>query len=534
MNSENQETLVQTQKSATKVSVAVFGSRILGLIREILLTAVFGPGLILDAFYAAFRIPNLLRDLFAEGALSSAFVTTFSKKLKIDGPEAAYKLMNLVMTSLALFMIGIVLLGIFFAPGLVFILNSGFDKEQMELTTQLTRLLFPFIGLVSLAALFMGLLNSLGSFGLPASASMVFNLVSILCGLVLGYVIDPQLGPDAIYGFAIGTVLGGAAQWLIQVPKALSFGYRPAWALNLKDPGLQKVMALMVPAIIGGAAVQVNVMVNGWFASFLVQGAITWLYSAFRLMQLPIGMFGVAFATVALPNISRHAAQKDTGAFRHELSHGLSNVFFLTVPAAVGLAVLAPSIIELIFERGRFNEADTAKTAHALQGYVIGLAAYSGIKLLAPAFYALDKPHVPLRVSCIGIVLNIIISSLVVFVLDWSVFGLALSTSMVAILNFMQLLFYMRRELKGMNGSYLLKNTILILFITFLMGSSVFCLQWFLQSLEMDWLNHFLGKVVSVGLLVCLGISVYFVSAVILRMPQMKFLEKLSGRFLKR
>jgi putative peptidoglycan lipid II flippase len=443
---------VSNARSASKIMVAVAGSRVLGLVREVILNGVLGPGRELDALIAAFRIPNLLRDLFAEGALSTAFVTTFSKKLATESREAAFRLARLVMTAVFLVLTGICLVGIWQADVLVSVLAPGFAQVpgKVELTIDLTRILFPFILFVSLAAVYMGLLNSLGSFGLPASASTVFNVVSISLGLGLGWCFDPALGPRAVYGFAIGTLLGGLAQWLVMVPRAWSLGFRPGWAVDWNDSALRKVGTLMLPAVVGGSAVQVNVLVNTYFASSIADGAVTWLNSAFRLMQLPIGLFGVAIAAVTLPAVSRSAAKSDLGAFRTTMVEGIQFALFLTVPAAVGLALLAGPVITVIFERGAFDEHDTAFTAQALMAYTVGLCGYACIKILAPAFSALDKPGIPLRISLTGIVLNLALNWLFVRHLHFGVTGLALSTSLVALLNAAQLAWALRRELSGL------------------------------------------------------------------------------------
>ena len=436
-------------KSAFVIMVAILGSRILGLVREMVLNSIFGLSHQLDAFYAAFRSPNLLRDLFAEGALSTAFVTTFSKKLTTDGKAAAFRLANLVLSTLSVFMLGICILGIVFSEQLVLLLSPGFADipGQVKLTTELTRILFPFIGLVSLAALYMGLLNSLGSFGLPASASTVFNAVSILTGLACGWCFDPHFGPNSIYGFAIGTVVGGLFQLLMQVPKASSLGYHPRWIWNLRDPDLQRVFKLMTPAVIGGAAVQVNVMVNGFFASYLAEGSVTALNNAFRLMQLPIGLFGVAIATVTLPFVSQSAARSDFNAFRQQLGRSLRQAFFLTLPASIGLALLAEPIIRIIFQRGRFSASDTEITALVLQAYAGGLAFYAAIKVLAPVFYALDKPQIPFRVSVFGILLNLGFNLLFLKGMNLGLISLPVTTSMIALLNFTQLYVMINREI---------------------------------------------------------------------------------------
>lgn len=428
---------------------AVMGSRVLGLVREMVLNAIFGAGKELDAFIAAFRFPNLLRDLFAEGALSVSFVTTFSKKMETEGKEKAFRLASLVLSSLCIVMGVITLVGIFGSEWLVKLITPGFyaTPGKAELTVQLTQILFPFIFFVSLAAVYMGLLNSLGSFGLPASASTVFNAVSMVMGLGIGWWMDPHFGPKAIYGFAIGTVIGGIAQLVIQIPRGAKLGYKPRWLLDWKDSGLKQVCILTLPAIVGGAAVQVNVLVNTWFASYLGDGAVTWLNNAFRLMQLPIGMFGVAVATVTLPSVSRSAANENLGEFRDKVSEGLRLALFLTVPASVGLAILAEPIIGTIYQRGAFTLFDTTQTAVALQMYAIGLASYACIKVIAPTFYALDAPKIPVRVSIIGIILNIILSFVFIRVLGLGIAGLPLSTSLVALINVTELSFILRKKL---------------------------------------------------------------------------------------
>lgn len=517
--------------------LAVFGSRILGLVREVMMNALFGAGRELDAFLAAFRIPNLLRDLFAEGALSTAFVTTFSKKLATDGKAAAFRLANLVNTASLAFMALVVVVGILGADLLVAGIGWGVreDAAKLALTTDLTRIMFPFILLVSLAAVWMGLLNSLGSFGLPASASTAFNVVSILAGLACGYAFDPGLGPRAIYGFAIGTVIGGAAQWLIQVPKARSLGYRFQWVWDPRDSGLRQVLALMAPAVIGGAAVQVNVLVNTSFAFLLEDGSVTCLNNAFRLMQLPIGLFGVAIATVTLPSVSRSAALADPEAIRTKLREGLRLAVFLTLPASAGLVLLALPIIALIYQHlpglvmreVAFTAFDSQRTAWALQAYAAGLAAYAAIKVLSPAFYALGLPRIPLRVSLIGIGLNLALNSFFIFVCDWGLAGLALSTSLVALINFGQLLLALRRPLGGVVTADFLRALGKIALAT---GAMAAVLAGGLRILGEGWGSGFLPHAVATFGLVTLGAATFFASAHALGLDE----TAVFGRLLRR
>ncbi|PWU11940.1 MAG: murein biosynthesis integral membrane protein MurJ, partial [Verrucomicrobia bacterium] len=292
-------------RAAGVVAAAVFCSRILGLLRELIFAGFFGAGRNMDAFLTAFRAPNLLRDLFAEGALSTAFVTVFSKKIATEGDASAWSLASKVATLTAVFMSVTTLLGILAAGPLIDILAPGFPPEKSELTILLCRIMFPFILLVSLAALVMGMLNAKEVFGVPAMASSFFNVGSIIGGIFFGWWLDPSFGEKALIGLALGTLTGGLLQLAVQLPslRRVGFSFRPDF--HWKDPGVRTVLVLMAPAVIAGSAVQINVMVNSIFASWLGDGPISWLSYAFRLMQLPLGIFGVAVATVTLPVVAK-------------------------------------------------------------------------------------------------------------------------------------------------------------------------------------------------------------------------------------
>ena len=464
----------QLARRAGVVSAAVMASRVLGLIREQAFAIFFGAGKELDAFITAFRIPNLLRDLFAEGALSAAFVTTFTQEFERKGEGAAWRLASLVVNALAVVVGGLCLLGIWFAPAISRAIAPGFADVpgKLDLTIHLTRIMFPFLLLVALAAVAMGVLNTRNYFGVPAAASAFFNLGSVVGGLActswlapgyLGSVVasmrgvvgpppDPALTARAITGMAIGTLLGGLLQLLVQVPSLLQVGYRYRPVVAARDPALRQVMRLMAPATIGAAAVQVNVFVNNNFASFLGNGPVSWLNVAFRLMQLPIGLFGVAIGTVTLPLISRQIARGDEAAMRGALRQALEMVALLCIPAAAGLAWFGVPVIGLIYEHGRFTAADTVAAARALAGYSIGLAGYAGIKVVAPAFYALNDARTPMRVSLLSIVVNFCLNWLFVRVLGFGATGLALSTSAVALGNCGILLLMLRRRLGPLGG----------------------------------------------------------------------------------
>src|SRR5215467_6374816 len=330
------------------VGLAVLCSRVLGLIREQIFAGLFGAGRNLDAFLMAFRLPNLLRDLFAEGALSTAFITTFSKKIAVEGDRSAWRLANKIATLTAVFMSVVTLLGIIFAPQLVNLLTWwSWSPDKTALTVLLTRIMWPFMLLISLAALVMGMLNAKHVFGPPAMASSYFNLGSIIAGVAIGYWIDPHFGAGSLVGLAIGTLIGGAWQLIGQFPSLWKVGYRFHPDFHWRDEGVRTVLTLMGPAVIAASAVQVNVLVNSGFAARLGDGPVSWLNIAFRLMQLPLGIFGVAVGTVTLPLVSRTAAVGDIGGFRSALAHAIRLVTLLTIPSAIGLAMLASPIISV-------------------------------------------------------------------------------------------------------------------------------------------------------------------------------------------
>jgi putative peptidoglycan lipid II flippase len=434
------------------VGIAILSSRVLGLIREVVIASLFGATRNMDAFLTAFRAPNMLRDLFAEGALSTAFVTTFSRRIATEGDALAWRLASKVATLTLVFMSALVVLGIIFAPQVIAVLAPGFAPEKAQLTILLTRIMFPFILLVSLAALAMGMLNAKHIFGIPAMASSFFNLGSIIGGVALCYWLDPQpdwrhphFGERGLIALAIATLIGGLLQLVVQFPPLKRVGFKFQVDFSWRDPGVRTILTLMGPAAIAASAVQVNVAVNSGFASALGDGPMTWLNIAFRLMQLPLGLFGVAVATVTLPLVSRSAALGNMAEFRSALSHSLRLVMLLTIPSAIGLIILANPIISLIYEHGRFTSFATIQTAAALRFYAIGLVGYSAVKVLAPAFYALDKRHLPMVVSLLSIAVNFGLNWFFAFQLKIGHRGLALSTSIVAIINFLLLYIMMRR-----------------------------------------------------------------------------------------
>ncbi len=452
--------------STWKVSAAVMASRVLGLAREMMFAALFGGSRWMDCFYLAFKVPNLLRDLFAEGALSQAFVTTFAKKAEADGAASAWPLANKMFTLAAVFMSAVSLLGIWLAPWIVELLTilarSGkggraYSFEEVAFTVNLVRVMYPFILLVSLAALVMGLLNARNVFGMPALSSCFFNLGSMLGGAAIGWWLDPSWGERSLTGFAWGVLVGGMAQLVCQFPALRRAGYRFVADFRWRDSGVRQILRLMGPAVISASVVQINVVINAMFAYSVSEGAVSWLNYAFRLMQLPIGVFGVAVATVTLPALSRAAVGGVTADFRPTLAKGLRLVMFLVLPCVLGLMLLADPIVALLYERRSFDAVDTAKTAAALRAYGCGLLFYSWLKVLQPAFYAIERRWWPMLVSFLALGMNLGLNWWFVFGLHWGHESLALTTSITAAVNFLLLFVVMRRfagglEIRAMAG----------------------------------------------------------------------------------
>ena len=478
-------------RNAGVISLAVTASRVLGLVRDQVFAALFGAGLQYDAFLTAFRIPNLLRDLFAEGALSAAFVTTFTQVQQIKGPEEAFRLSNRVATALMLVLSVICVVGWIFAPSIVYWLAPGFYDVpgKAELTIHLTRIMIPFLLLIALAAKAMGILNARNKFAIPAIAPVFFNLGSVIGGLFLGFTVGPSLGLSPIEGMAFGTLIGGFLQFAVQWPSLRHAGFRYRPMLDFYDPGVRQIMRLMGPAIIGTAAVQINVFVNTNFASEIVDpatgavlnGPVSWLSYAFRFMQFPIGVFGVAIATAALPPLSRSTSNPDYVEFRQTLAHSLALVFLLCIPSAVGLVVLGRPIVALVFEHGKFTSFDTVQTANALAAYSLGLAGYAAVKVLSPAFYALNDARTPMLISVGSIVVNFVMNSLLVG--PFGHVGLAFSTSTVALVNFLLLAVFMRRRLGRLGGRRLAATVLRVAAASCAMAAGA----WFASEL-LSWL----------------------------------------------
>jgi len=395
---------LRVARRAGIVGAATMLSRVLGLAREQVMAALFGAGLATDAFNVAFRIPNLLRDLFAEGAMSSAFVPTFTGVHQRQGESEAWVFGRQLMATLLAVLAAICIAGYLLAPWLVRLFAPGFVDVpgKLELTIQLTRVMLPFLPAVALAAVAMGMLNARGSFAVPALAPTMLNLGMIVGGVALIPVVE-RFGQAAILAMALGVVLGGIGQFACQLPALYRMGFRarPEWPRA--HPAVRHVALLMMPAAVGLAATQINLFVSTLIASLLQQGSVSWLAYAFRLMQLPIGVFGVALATVSMPALAKAAVDHDIASLKVTLSATLRLVFLLTAPAALWLAVMAVPVITLLYQHGRFGPLDTRQTAGALVMYCVGLPAFAAVGVLTRTFYALGDTRTPVQASFVSV-----------------------------------------------------------------------------------------------------------------------------------
>jgi putative peptidoglycan lipid II flippase len=526
-------TAMQERRMSTRatgiVGIAILCSRVLGLIREQVFAGLFGAGKNLDAFLMAFRLPNLLRDLFAEGALSTAFITTFSGKIATEGDESAWRLANKVATLTAVFMSGVTLLGILFAPQLVDLLTWGsWPPDKTALTILLTRIMWPFMLLVSLAALVMGILNAKHVFGPPAMASSYFNLGSIIGGVAIGWWLDPHFGARSLTGLAIGTLIGGAWQLIAQFPSLHRVGYKYRADFQWRDEGVRTVLGLMAPAVIAASAVQVNVLVNSGFAASLGNGPVSWLNIAFRLMQLPLGIFGVAIGTVTLPLVSKSGAIGNIDEFRTILARGMRLAFLLTIPSAIGLAMLASPIISVIYQHGRFTAEMTRQTASALQFYAVGLVSYAVLKVLTPAFYAIGKRNTPMVVSFLAIGTNLFLNWLFTFRLGWGHRGLAFSTSLVATINFLLLYALMWRHIRRLETRRMLAGLGKICVAGMLLALVCWAANyWWLDAWEQ---LRFFKKLCVLLAAILVSLITFFGAAFLLRVDEVQDLVDLVRR----
>ena len=437
-------------RSAGLIGLATLASRVLGLVRDVVQGMYFGTGMAADAFGVASRVPSLMRDLFAEGAMSAAFVPTFTRHLKREGQASAWRLGSQVINGLIIVTGALGVLGVILAGPLVRVYAEGYadTPEKLRLTATLTRLGMPFLMLVAVAAACMGMLNGLRRFFIPAISPALYNVMFILATAVLTPWFVAQ-GIEPALALAIGMLLGGVAQVIVQWPALRAAGYQHQWVLDPRDRGLREILILMGPGTIGVAAAQINLLVNTSLATSY-DGAASALQYAFRLMYMPIGIFSVSVATAAIPELASHAAEEDRGALRRTLSWAMRLMLMLSVPATLGLMVLARPIVELIFERGRFDPQSTSLVAGALFFYAPGIVGYSIVKIVSPTFYALQDARTPIVASLVAIGVNLALNVTLNAVMGFE--GLALGSAIAANVNAALLLVLLSRRIGGVEA----------------------------------------------------------------------------------
>jgi len=446
-------------RAAGVIGAATFLSRVFGFIRDMAVAWFFGAGISSDAFFVAFRIPNLLRRLFAEGSLSISFIPVFTEYIETQGKEEAFRLGRCALNVLSLILIGISLLGIIFSPIIVRIIAPGFadTPEKLSLTVLLTRIMFPYVFFICIAALLMGILNALGHFAAPALAPVFLNLAmifSIFC-------ISPYMA-EPVTGLALGVLIGGVLQLLLQIPFMIKKGFRfrePDLSSRISGsfshPGLKRIGILMGPAVLGATVYQINIVIGTLLASLLPEGSVSYLYYADRLVEFPLGIFAIAAATAVLPSLSKQAAAKDFEALGDTFAYSMNLVFFITIPAMAGLIVLREPIVALLFGRGAFDKESIRMTADALLYYSVGLWAFSAVRILVSTFYALQDTKTPMLTAIISIIANVLFSVLLMGPLKHG--GLALATSLASMLNLCLLVRGLKPKIGGLEWKNIIK-----------------------------------------------------------------------------
>jgi putative peptidoglycan lipid II flippase len=510
----------QVVRALGGIASATLLSRLLGFVRDMVVAKAFGAGPITDAFFVAFRIPNILRRLLAEGALSTAMIPVFTDYMARDDRTELRRMLRAVLGLSLLALTVTTVLGIIFTPAILQAIAPGFmdDPAQASLAVILTRIMFPFLVLVGLAAMATGILNSQGRFFAAAIGPAVLNVGMIVAALMLPRYVEPPIA-----SLAIGVLAGGVGQLLVQVPSLAECGLLVTPSRELRHPAIMRILRLLLPAVFGLAAVQLMVFVNTLLASLLPQGSISFLYYADRVMEFPLGVFGIALASASLPVMSRHAAARDDRALADTLNFSLRLAFYVSVPATVGLVVLRTPIVRVLFERGRFGPAETAATADALAWYAIGLAGFSGSRIVAQTFYARGEAATAVRWGVVSIVANVVAALALMGPLEHS--GLAAAASIGAFVNLVALLLIARLRLGRLGGRAIVSLSVR----TVLASVPLAAVCWL--SL-MVWPAHrsFVLNVAWLAIVVVIGTAVFWAASALLGISERTALLALYRR----
>jgi putative peptidoglycan lipid II flippase len=489
-------------KTLATVSSMTLLSRVLGFVRDFVIARTFGAGMLTDAFFVAFKLPNLLRRLFAEGAFSQAFVPVLGEYKNRRGADETRQLVDRVVSLLFLVVLTVTLLGMAAASLLVYISAPGFadEPEKFALTVQLTRITFPYILFMSLVALAGGVLNTWSRFAVPAFTPVLLNVSFILMALYGTPHFDP---PIMALGWAV--FVGGALQLAFQLPALRRIGMLPRFSLTLRDDGVRRIFRLMGPAVLGVSVAQVSLLLNTVFASFLATGSVSWLYFADRLMEFPAGMLGAALGTVLLPSLARYHAGEQHDEYSQLLDWGLRLTFLLAAPAALALAILAVPLITTLFYHGAFTATDVLMTRNALLAYSVGLLGLILVKVLAPGFYARQNVRTPVKIALLSLAATQIMNLLLIGSLQHA--GLALSIGLAASLNAGLLYLGLRRQgvYTPQPGWFLFYGRLALAMAA--MGATL----WFTTGDANAWLNWKLGeRLLRLSLVIAIGATVYF------------------------
>ncbi|MBF0439265.1 MAG: murein biosynthesis integral membrane protein MurJ [Magnetococcales bacterium] len=508
-------------RSTAIISFFTLLSRISGFIRDMIIAGAFGASMGADAFFVAQKLPNFLRRLFAEGAFSTAFVPVFADHMAQGNPQATQEAVQSVFTHLAAWLLLVVALGQVIMPALVFVAAPGFidDAMKFDLAVVLSRITFPYIFFISLAALAAGILNSHQKFAIPAATPILLNL-----SMILGATVFTQYFNPPVMGLAVGLVLGGILQLAFQLPAIYRLGLGFSFRWNPRHPSIRRILLLMGPSVLGVSVAQINLLLDLFLASWLPEGSISYLYYADRLLEFPLGLIGIALGTAILPTLSAKAAKGDQAGFQGDLEMALRIIAFLTIPATVAIILLREPMLALLFERGAFAPETTHLTANALLAYALGLSALAMVKVIAPAFYAMKDTRTPVRIAIICMVSNMVMNVVLMFPLQHV--GLALATSLGGFLNATLLL----RALRNKTGFGLSRDLYITLFkaavASGIMGGFLFVAR------EIYWPLTHSGTSQAITLIAIMvgGGLLFILSAVILKMQETRFLVRLLRR----
>ncbi len=511
-------------RAAGVVSFFTLISRVLGLVRDMVIASFFGATISADCFFVAFRIPNMLRRFTAEGSMTIAFIPVFTEYLKTRSKKEAFELARIILTLLSVLLVLITIAGILLSPWIVRLIAFGFGGKgpEYELTTLLTRITFSYIFLVSLVAFFMGVLNSLKHFAAPAAAPILLNVGIIGTTLLVA----PHISQPVI-ATAAGVLVGGVLQVMLQLPFVFKKGLSlmPKWQPG--HPAVKRIGLLILPALFGSAIYQVNQLTGTLLASFLQKGSISWLYYADRLVELPLGVFAIAISTAALPSLSRQAVEKDEKAFVDTINHALRLTFFISIPSMAGLIVLGKPVIQLFFQRGAFNAFSSDMTTIALMYYAFGLWAFSGVKIVVSGFYALQDTVTPVKVSAVTFLSYLVLGIILMGPLKHG--GLALALSLSSTINFALLVFLLKRKIPDWKLTPMIFSVLKILLSSAIMGGGVYYLKHIFYPDNPD--AGVLPLIFQVAVLVVSGMMIYLLAAFFFRCKE---LTVLSGLIKKR